>query len=124
MTRSDRTLLKKIEAYLKAGKKVFVGDADFRDHPGLPNEAIIVSDERLTGRLKEDGYISFEDRPWSFPKKTSETHTRHPSAYVVKRLTEQWAKEGRDYDRHVIAIAALLIGIIGAALTIFRDFWR
>jgi len=124
MTRSDRALLKKVEGYLKAGKKIYVGEPEFRDHPNFLKDAIVISDARLTGRLKEDGYVSFEDTLWRFEKKISDTQSRQLAAHVVKRLTEQWAKEERDYDRHVIAIAALLIGIIGAALTIFRDFWR
>lgn len=124
MTRSDRALLQKVEWLLKTKKKIFVGEAGFSENPNLPEGAIVICDERLTGRLRDDGYITFEDEPWRFDKKTSETGTLRLVARVVKRLTDQWAREKRDYYKHLVAIAALVVGILGAALTIFRAFCK
>lgn len=121
MTRSDRALLQKVECLLKSGKQVFVGDPSFKNHRNFPAGAILISDDRLTGRLKEDGYITFDDTVWRHDE-VSGTHKRSIPGLVVKRVTEQWSKEKRDYDRHLVAILALAIGILGAALTIFRDF--
>lgn len=123
MTRSDRALLQKVERLLESGKQVFVSDPAFKNHPNFPKDAVSISDERLTGRLKADGFITFDDTIWHHDE-VSGTHKRTIPGFLVKRLTEQWAKEKRDYDRHLIAILALVIGIIGAGLTICRDFWK
>lgn len=122
--KSERALLRSVDQLLKHKKKVFVGEPEFLQHPNLPKGAIVLYDERLTGRLKEDGYVVFEDALWQFDKKSSDTNSRCYTAHAVKRLTDKWAKEKRDYDRHIVAIAAFVIGIIGAALTIYRELWK
>lgn len=125
MTKGDRAILRRIKWLLAQKKTVFCCQREFEKHRNFPANGVVLTEQEACRRLRDEGYLKFSATQWTHRESISDTPSLHMIADVVESLTDKWANEEREHEKHFILIASFfIVGMVGLAIAIYREFWK